>query len=691
MTHPMPDSCVLLCFQLVAKGFGDGTPPTTPQSLKSLWTAQPTANVETKPVQVDVTQSPLFIKRSSTTVSDEGEAAASPKPATDTPFKFKVTICPNRREVVADFDPSLSTPRKDYIPIVVPKLDLHLPPTPTQKQPDSVVKKDSSGSVRKRGGASDYTESPAKRRRISFGTKSVRKTIFSGFSNGTASKSGDVREIPTAESIFAPIPPPLSSSSSSSSSNESSLSTPRSRSGSVTEPGHLPEENNGAVGLPTSAGISSIPNFTVPASKEHDVTMTVQEIAAWSIFGQEDNEILVSFILSYIHFKHTPKELFKIVWTFYHQPPLQYWKLISTFANQRARVVNFVSVWVRVSPNDFEWLPPPPQTPGISTAKGNKIPLKFYAKFVDVVRSDGGDVSALENAQDNAASKCCETPRKSMASTSSASSSTSSSSSGASSPRKSSLMNGSTSRRQSKYSARRQSSIKAGEAVTLSQIEPGELALQMTLVDWNRLRSVPLTELVGQAWNKADKAHIAPRLTNIINHFNNVSFWVSQEVVQADGMKEQAKMIDRFITVGNKLKDLGNFNGLMQIFSGLMASSVQKLQEAWKLISSKQLARYRKFEAIMSPFQNSSVYRTRLTECLKSPVIPYIGIHLGDIVHLLEGIDDEVPDKYALQKVLKLGNMLKMWHMWQMQSCDIVEDNDITQFLALLRGAICKD
>lgn len=450
-------------------------------------------------------------------------------------------------------------------------------------------------------------------------------------------------------------------------------------------------------------------HLNVPESGLSDTSLSMEEIAAWVIFGQDEKDTIIGFLLAYAHFKTTARQLFKIVWAFYHQPPLQYWKMVSTFANQRSKVVDFVSMWMTVCPSDFECYgsgasaASAPSTPSSSAnpgsapatpAKGNKIPIKFMTKFVDSLKADNTDTGDLEELIATQPQQPLS-PRKmaqQAGSTAAPSASTPSSSysvNNLTSPRGRSA---SASRRSSKYHARRQSSVKAGNPITFDQIEPGELALQMTLLDFARLRSVPLTELIGQAWNKSDKAHAAPRLTNIINNFNNISYWVSQEISQAEGgTKEQAKRIDRFITVGNKLKELGNFNGVMQIFSGLISASVQRLTEAWKLISSKQMARYKKFETIMSPYHNYGTYRTRLADCKSSPAIPYIGIHLGDIVHLLEGTEDEVPDKYVLQKVLKLGDMLRMWYVWQRQNCEIAEDNDVTQFLALLRGSVSRD
>jgi hypothetical protein len=411
----------------------------------------------------------------------------------------------------------------------------------------------------------------------------------------------------------------------------------------------------------------------VPASKDSEVPLSIEEIAAWVIFGQDDPEITKAFLLSFIHFKTTAKDLFKMIWQFYYQPPLQYWKLMSTFSNQRSRVVSFVTTWTSISPGDFDLSPPPPQTPGVPLPKEktSKIPLKFYLKFLETLKADGANSDELDlsSARKTSSTNSQEqTPAKSAP---------------PASPRRS------LSKRQSKFGARRQSSVKAGTtSPTFMQFEPSDFAVQLTVFELRLLKAVPLGELVGQAWNKTDKELNAPRVTNIINHFNRMSFWVGQEISQGENAKDQGKRMDRFISVAKKLKDIGNFNGLMEIFSGLMSSTVQKLTDAWKTVPSRQMARLKKIEGLMSPFQNAAAYRTRLAEFPKSPVIPYFGVHLSDIVHLIEGVEDEVPDKYALQKVLKLGSMISCWHSWQKQQIDAPEDIDIIQFILTLKATV---
>lgn len=693
------------------KGFILGSPaPTTPNSAKGLWTLNSVS--DSKDAAIDVSQSPLFVRKAQESASNSVES--SPKPSAFTsslsePFKFKVTVGPTRRELSADL-----TPRKEIEAVIVPRLPLNFSQDSSrQSSSESLSRKDSnssnsstsSSSSRKRENT-EYAESPAKRRRISFGTKSVRKPILP-IMMSTLTSGSSRRDVPTAASIFEPPEPQFLPTS-------SHNSTPvRARAGSVVDksnPSTPSKLRLNAPSLPSTPATATAQvldslslgvHLNVPETRDSDAPLSMEEIAAWVIFGQEAKEATVSFLLAYPHFKITSRELFKLVWGFYHQPPLQYWKIASTFSNQRAKVVEFVSTWMTVSYADFEWSaasPAAPSTPRTETgsapptpAKTGRVPLKFINKFVESLKADNTDTAAIEALMESQP-KLALSPRKMAQSAASSSATTSSSAysiNNLASPRGRSA---SASRRSSKYHARRQSSVKAGNPITFEQIEPGELAMQMTLLDFARLRSVPLTELIGQAWNKSDKAHAAPRLTNIINNFNNISYWVAQEISQAEGgAKEQAKRIDRFINVGNKLKSMGNFNGVMQIFSGLISSSVQKLTEAWKLIPSKQMARYKKFETIMSPYHNYGTYRTRLNECKSSPAIPYIGIHLGDIVHLLEGTEDEVPDKYALHKVLKLGDMLRMWFLWQRQNCEIAEDSDITQFLALLRGSVSRD
>lgn len=77
-----------------------------------------------------------------------------------------------------------------------------------------------------------------------------------------------------------------------------------------------------------------------------------------------------------------------------------------------------------------------------------------------------------------------------------------------------------------------------------------DLAIFLTVYEFRLLKCVPFSELHGLAWNKKDSATTCPHATRFIQHFNNVSYWISGEISEAESVKEQAKRIERYISLG---------------------------------------------------------------------------------------------------------------------------------------------
>lgn len=131
---------------------------------------------------------------------------------------------------------------------------------------------------------------------------------------------------------------------------------------------------------------------------------------------------------------------------------------------------------------------------------------------------------------------------------------------------------------------------------------------------------------------------------------------------------------------------MANFNGVMEVVTALLSHRVQRLKDAWKHVSSRAMARYQKLEDLISPLHNSSRYRTELAKSLgvTSPVVPVVGIHLGDLVHILEGHTTDVDGYYELQQILRMGETMTMLKKVKLQACIVDEDASVSHFFANL-------
>eukprot|EP01097_Dermamoeba_algensis_P008869 TRINITY_DN6087_c0_g1_i1.p1 TRINITY_DN6087_c0_g1~~TRINITY_DN6087_c0_g1_i1.p1 ORF type:complete len:557 (+),score=90.62 TRINITY_DN6087_c0_g1_i1:60-1730(+) len=187
------------------------------------------------------------------------------------------------------------------------------------------------------------------------------------------------------------------------------------------------------------------------------------------------------------------------------------------------------------------------------------------------------------------------------------------------------------------------------------------IAEQLTLFDYEILEKVQLTEFLGKAWQKKDKDLLAPNLTMLAKHFNDVSNWVSTEILSTESNKARLSSIVRFIKVAKVLFKMNNFNGVMQVLSGLNNFSVLRLKNLWEALPVKAYETFQKLEGYMSHEMNYKRYRTGIKKALdkKEKVLPYIALLLRDVTFMYDGNSDYVEGNLInFRKMLLLGNCL---------------------------------
>ena len=116
-----------------------------------------------------------------------------------------------------------------------------------------------------------------------------------------------------------------------------------------------------------------------------------------------------------------------------------------------------------------------------------------------------------------------------------------------------------------------------------------------------------------------------------------MSCWVATEVLKQNDPQKQALAIRKFMKVAEILRSkLNNFNGFMEIMSGLEMHPIQRLKNIWALLPAKAIHKKQKMEEFMSPDGNFKKYRDLLNEA-KPPKIPYLAVLLKDFTFLNEG------------------------------------------------------
>lgn len=216
-------------------------------------------------------------------------------------------------------------------------------------------------------------------------------------------------------------------------------------------------------------------------------------------------------------------------------------------------------------------------------------------------------------------------------------------------------------------------------------LEPLEIARQMTLIESDLYRSIQSKECLNQSWNKADKEEKAPHIYQMIKRFNQVSTWVAIEILQQDKLKDRVSTIKRLLLVADKCRELGNYNGLMEIISGLQNSSVHRLKKTWEKVESKILLKnlYDDLLAKTSSKHSYKEYRQML-HTAHPPCVPYLGIYLTDLTFIEEGNKNTLNNRDDLinfEKRRKISVVIREIQQYQQTPYNLHTEEHTMKFL----------
>ncbi|KNC52502.1 Ras guanine nucleotide exchange factor A [Thecamonas trahens ATCC 50062] len=178
-------------------------------------------------------------------------------------------------------------------------------------------------------------------------------------------------------------------------------------------------------------------------------------------------------------------------------------------------------------------------------------------------------------------------------------------------------------------------------AMTVLDVDPTELARQLTLMEMEMYRAIQPYECLNKAWSQS--AVEAPHIIALAKRFNYVSRWVSTLVITLGGsaVKRRAAVMKHFLAVAKACRALNNFNGVMEVLSGLHSSPVYRLKKTWAALSKSATSTHAELDALVSTDGNYKNMR-ELLRFVEPPALPYLGIFLSDLTFIEDGMADRV-------------------------------------------------
>jgi hypothetical protein len=218
--------------------------------------------------------------------------------------------------------------------------------------------------------------------------------------------------------------------------------------------------------------------------------------------------------------------------------------------------------------------------------------------------------------------------------------------------------------------------------LNLSVLDSVEIARQLTLIEYNLYKNIKPQECLGQEWTKkGTRDERAPNIMAMIQRFNAVGHWVTTEILKVEGLKERAQLLGRFIELAAACEKLNNYNAVMEIISGLQASSVYRLKHTWPLVNKSLTKKYQELQTLMSREQNFQKFREHL-HSVDPPCIPYLGVYLTDLTFIEDGNKDFIAENLInFDKRRKISQVILEIQQYQQTPYCLEEVPVIKQFL----------
>lgn len=171
-------------------------------------------------------------------------------------------------------------------------------------------------------------------------------------------------------------------------------------------------------------------------------------------------------------------------------------------------------------------------------------------------------------------------------------------------------------------------------ALDILDIDPVEVARQMTLLDHDVFSRIQPAELLGQKWTK--NRHEAPNVLAMIARFNSVAAWVTRTVLSFPEPALRSVVFSHFLRIAHNLSSFHSWGSMCAIMGGLVSPPISRLKKTLAQVSDSDMEFLHALERIIDPAKNHSHYRKALELC-QPPCVPYLGLYLADLTFIEDG------------------------------------------------------
>ncbi|KAF2760570.1 ras GEF [Pseudovirgaria hyperparasitica] len=174
---------------------------------------------------------------------------------------------------------------------------------------------------------------------------------------------------------------------------------------------------------------------------------------------------------------------------------------------------------------------------------------------------------------------------------------------------------------------------------TLIGIDEEHIARELTRIDWVMFQAIRPRDLVRNVTLNAEQKKQCRSLENVnrmTEHFNHTAAWVTNYILLRDKPKHRALMLEKFMRLARKVREMNNYNALGAILAGIKGAPVHRLAATRELIPPLVSKDFMKLDILMNPQRSHFAYRLAWDNS-SGERIPYLPLHRRDLVSAAEG------------------------------------------------------
>lgn len=180
----------------------------------------------------------------------------------------------------------------------------------------------------------------------------------------------------------------------------------------------------------------------------------------------------------------------------------------------------------------------------------------------------------------------------------------------------------------------------------LQDLTSTEFAEQLTLMNHGLLSHVTIFECLHRVWGNQNGCNFggSAYISSFIAHANQLTNFISNEIVTEIDLKKRVKLIKYFIAAAAHCETMNNYATVTAIISALSSSPIYRLKKTWLQVPKESKATLRKLDKLMDSKKNFINYRNRIKNLPKSTAcVPFFGVYLSDLTFTNAGNVDCLP------------------------------------------------